>query len=392
MPVDDMYQYSPSILTNILARRKAEERQTMLDDLQRRQAESQMSLNEENSQSLRMMREAEAKRDKAEAFDKWLGKLGPDVPLDEGGKSYLRENNMGGLIVPGLTPNVGVDETFSDFEGPRELPTGPPQPKSPDTFYGLPKDRKAAELQQMISGVVGNDSTNPAMRNALLYNQLTGGDNAPAEALRSNDGRLISIDRATGRSKIDPSISGLDKDTVSYWNSKTGQGGGNGQRAWQLNSRTGEDGKAIWEWANPYDPSQPARPYMTPGTQTPGQPAPPPAPAVGGTLNRVGTTVPKPLPTGIPEVYLAHKANLLKNPKTAPSAFDYAANSIMNIQMAGAEDDVKQFALRVVKGDLADALAGQTADQIATQASQENQFTPEEEQALRALIQFGRGF
>lgn len=127
MAADDMYQYSPGIVTNILARQKAEARQAMLDELNSRQAEATMKTQAANAASLEEQRQAMAEWRQSQADENFLKDLrerGPDYEPSDEEVARITKMGRGGLIVPPTTQEVIQHEVEAgpardpNFEGP----------------------------------------------------------------------------------------------------------------------------------------------------------------------------------------------------------------------------------------------------------------------------------
>lgn len=214
-------------LLGLLAQRKAEARQAMLDDIHRRDVESNMRYREENLASLQEEREARRKLNEEAANEKWLKTSGlePGSPVSDPtmreritkiNPNLIRKGTPGitgesGAVVGGLgslpsfkskTGNPEVDVTGADSltsEAPSTVPAGP------DTYAGLPEQvetkRKTDLRNRLLSDPGAFEGMDDLTKSVLIHEAF--GMTPNADMLGHNNQTFAVVDEKTGQVTVD---------------------------------------------------------------------------------------------------------------------------------------------------------------------------------------------
>ena len=191
-------------LQEILARRRAEARQDMLDKLEQDKFAHGVEMDRDTQATNRLYREAQAKQWEAEAQDRTAqaqarlaGQLSMGQPITRATAQRLDP----AMVVPGVDPEQaattgptgfsvqpstqimamkgpnGEDLTSFDPErdatGVSEILSNAPK-VTPDTFYGLPKEREDRDKKRMMGELISSGQLSPEVAQSLMISMLTG--------------------------------------------------------------------------------------------------------------------------------------------------------------------------------------------------------------------------
>lgn len=210
---DDMYQYSPGILTNILARQKAEARQAMLDEFERKKFESNEEIKRDTLATNKVLRDAQAEAATASAVQRKLSGFSMgDEPTPEdyewfkshGGASYFTPPTQSSVTTEEggqFQPSIGLDDAGNpgeDFYQPGEKVTS--TEKVPARFKGSTDERSDLRDQLMFSAMAQDASLPQEVRNFARIRAASPKATVPTEIFKSHQGgSQIVYDQATGK-------------------------------------------------------------------------------------------------------------------------------------------------------------------------------------------------
>lgn len=194
-------------LQTILANKRATDRQSMLDNLNSQNVQSEIQARGDQADTNRMYRESYAaqrdslaKEEQQKAVNAKLGMMSMGQPLAPQDSDFIKQNAPS-MLVPGQAAQPFM--TNPDDSGPGAPPT-------PDTFYGSPKERDAqkhTDLQTALAKRMGDPTSgwdgSPDAAKELEYFNATG-RSIPDNVLRPKvGGKVFAFDDATG-SLTDP--------------------------------------------------------------------------------------------------------------------------------------------------------------------------------------------
>lgn len=159
-----------SALEELLVRRQAQQRQRFLDEIMKRNSDSQIADREMNRKIQQSNVDSLDEARNTAAADRIAGKLSPDQTLDPETTSTLKKGGYGALVVPG-------QEKFGML--PPDQGEGPTLETTPDKFRGTAQQTKATEDRKRAEEYL--QSLDPASKEAqALRYELSTGKGAPA--------------------------------------------------------------------------------------------------------------------------------------------------------------------------------------------------------------------
>lgn len=257
-----------STLQNILNRKKADQRQAMIDELSRKKIESGISVDEENARGLAANREMLNTVREGQMINDF-GKqhtMGDDLSTVD--PMFLRVLQKHGMISESplkLQPQVTTSEAPQTGGAPTPeqldaMAANAPHPeaKKGTYFSGMPEqveeERRRSDLGGLISRGIFSDTSDmsPSERMVALA-QAMGDKNVPSSVYSSMEpqGNLYVTDEASGKTSAQLGPDGKPIHTGRQGNvfqvrNRPPQGGQP-----QAFSHTGPNGETIWSWIRP---------------------------------------------------------------------------------------------------------------------------------------------
>jgi hypothetical protein len=380
--MDDMYQYSPGILTNILARRKAEARQAMLDDLERRQVEGNLEVQKENMENNRIWRQGQADAAKALEGERWMRGRPMGQKLSPEDLEFMKSHNLSGYDKPQTIHHTKWTEQPTNFDDGGE----------PHGFETVPADETTEETVHTWGG--NYDQQEEARQQALLQQMMTSPDFLELDPLQQSlllgqAGVKMTPDQLRGPADknsplyIEYKDSGFPGSMQDYmkWKANlrprgTG-GGGGGNYNWQYYEKVGPNGERIPTMVNP-------RPSRGPD----GRPTFDSVDLSDPTLHRPGGLKP---PVPVFDKGQAHNyANLMANPTARRDVAKRRVEGLALVQGAQLPDSVKDIGYRILNSMDERGASGYdkyTAEQIVQAAG----LSPEEARQAVYVVDFLKG-
>lgn len=179
--------YSDTInnIYGVIERRKAEERQAMLDELNRKQLEHRMRVDDDQLKTNQMMREAQAEASNALALHRTQAGLYRGQELDPATVSKLGKLGGSSSVLPG-SPAVPGIETNMPSDGGMFGAVGqsiPDQPAGKPKYAGSPDEQQLAEKEAQVDRMLANDpefAKLDTIRKHVLRNLLITGQGSSA--------------------------------------------------------------------------------------------------------------------------------------------------------------------------------------------------------------------
>ncbi len=237
MAQGDLYSVS-SGLQEILARRKAEEQQALMNSMKERELASEMEYRNANLKSLAEQREAAAEARRMQSFNQWAQNFRMGDDLSTADPEMIEYARRMGYVTdenPNPTPSVSTGVDIAGVgEGPNMVagegspegdqsvraslqPQAPEAPKKGVYFRGLPKEREQQRQMQATaaliqSGALTDPKMSPIERLAML--QQASGSYDPSDIVRvmteqAQERPMNILDEATG--KITPALDASGK-------------------------------------------------------------------------------------------------------------------------------------------------------------------------------------
>ncbi len=224
--MDDMYQHSPGIAEQILDKRRAYQRQAMLDALNRQQVEANMQLHRDQMETNKVAREAQAEAAKALAVQRRLsGFTMGDEPSEEdykwfqenGGSSYFSkpaeskiETVEGAQYVPPAEDDGGNLSEGGLLAGSGETITS--TQKVAPKFRGTTEERQTLQDQLMFREMSEDPNMPEEVRAFARIRAASPKATVPPEIFKDHSkGHAVVYDPSSGGFITGPELGPNDK-------------------------------------------------------------------------------------------------------------------------------------------------------------------------------------
>lgn len=373
MAANDMYQYSPGILTNILARKRAEEQQALENDMAQKKFDHQMEMDKDTQETNRLYREAYAQNQNAQALEHWLKGRPKGQVLTPEDAAQAQKLGGGSYVNPGQTQMVETTELIDQppdavIEGPREqLETRVQKaagPKGPDTFAGTEEQNQLFDKRQKIEALRNDPEflKKTPMEQWMIFQGIDDKLDPPADLLKGpKRAHVFDAETATWSDgpEMEPGDTTVTRPrkpqgaTMPFAPATQYDQQGNPVATLILDKRTGQYQWAQIDNATKPAPNGPATPDIVP-SRTPGLADRTPQPPQPGQTPRFGaapviarppsasTAAQKPL---LDESAMTNYARAFKETGSADVASRAKLGEIV-IRTANISEDLKDFTLQ----------------------------------------------
>jgi hypothetical protein len=193
-----------SMADKIIDERRSQVRQAMLDELNKRNVESQISDRDENAKANAEARAALAEDRRAQAGQRFLGNfhMGQDVnpedvrkagslgvgsSFDPGVSGESGAQGLSSLGISGAPLAPGQNPETAPVMGAGDIVSTTPQTRSPK-FLGSPKEQESEERRQRIMDMMNTPGWKDAddLTKAVMYNEASGAGPLPAGAFKTD--------------------------------------------------------------------------------------------------------------------------------------------------------------------------------------------------------------